>query len=132
MVAELTANHSAYYIDDSIPPAPALLANGFNDDLFPVDESLRYYNKVRAKYPETPISMFHLDFGHSPRAGAISAADRAALTAAENAWLDHYVKGVGPEPADARGGVDVLTSKCPVNSAGTRLHAPVVGAARAG
>ena len=124
MVAELTANHSAYYLDDSIAPAPALLANGWNDDLFPVDESLRYYNKVRAKYPNTPISMFHLDFGHSPRAGAISAADRAALTAAENAWLDYYVKGVGPEPADARGGVDILTSKCPVSAAGTRYHAP--------
>ena len=124
MVAELTANHSAYYIDDSVAPAPALLANGWNDDLFPVDESIRYYNKVRAKHPNAPISMFHLDFGHSPRAGAVSAADRAALTAAENAWLDYYVKGVGSEPADARGGVDILTSKCPVNTAGTRYHAP--------
>jgi acetyl xylan esterase AXE1/X-Pro dipeptidyl-peptidase-like protein len=123
MVAELTANHSAYYLDDSIAPAPALLANGFNDDLFGVDESLRYYNKVRAKYPAAPISMFHLDFGHNPRAGSISAADRAALTAAENAWLDYYVKGVGTEPADARGGVDVLTSKCPVSGAGSRYHA---------
>ena len=123
MVSELTANHSAYYVDDSIAPAPALLANGWNDDLFPVDESLRYYNKVRAKYPNAPISMFHLDFGHNPRAGAISAADRAALTAAENAWLDYYVKGVGSEPADARGGVDILTSKCPVSGAGTRYHA---------
>jgi hypothetical protein len=123
MVSELTANHSAYYLDDSIPPAPALLANGWNDDLFPVDESLRYYNKTRAKYPNTPISMFHMDFGHSPRAGA-STADRAALTAAENAWLDYYVKGIGPEPADARGGVDILTSKCPASGAGTRYHAP--------
>ena len=68
--------------------------------------------------------MFHLDFGHSPRAGAVSAADGAALTAAENAWLDYYVKGVGSEPADARGGVDILTSKCPVNTAGARYHAP--------
>ena len=67
--------------------------------------------------------MFHLDFGHTPRAGAISGADRAALTAAENAWLDYYVKGVGTEPADARGGVDILTSKCPVSDAGTRYHA---------
>ena len=67
--------------------------------------------------------MFHLDFGHNPRAGSISAADRAALTAAENAWLDYYVKGVGAEPADARGGVDILTSKCPVSGAGTRYHA---------
>jgi len=124
LVSELTANHSAYYIDDSVAHAPALLANGWNDDLFPVDESIRYYNKVRAKHPNAPLSMFHLDFGHSPRAGAVSAADGAALTAAINAWLDHYVKGVGSEPADARGGVDILTSKCPVNTAGARYHAP--------
>jgi hypothetical protein len=124
MVNELTANHSAYYIDDSVPPAPALISNGWNDDLFPVDEAIRYYNKVRAKYPNAPISMFHLDFGHNPRAGTASAADRAALAAAENAWLDYYVKGVGSEPADARGGVDILTSKCPVSGAGARYHAP--------
>src|SRR4051794_2864035 len=124
MVNELTANHSAYYIDDSIAPAPALVSNGWNDDLFPVDEAIRYYNKVRAKYPNAAISMFHLDFGHNPRAGQVSAADRAALTNAENAWLDYYVKGVGSEPADARGGVDILTSKCPVSTAGTRFHAP--------
>jgi hypothetical protein len=124
MAAELPANHSVYGIDDSIAPAPALLANGWNDDLFPVDESIRYYNQVRAAHPNAPISMFHLDFGHNPRAGAISAADRAALSAAENAWLDYYVKGVGTEPADARGGVDILTSKCPASGAGTRFHAP--------
>jgi hypothetical protein len=123
MTDELAANHSALYIDDSIPPAPALLANGWNDDLFPVDEPIRYYNKVRARWPDARITMFHLDFGHSPRAGAVSVPDRAALTAAENAWFDYYVKGVGSEPADARGGVDILTSKCPVNGAGTRYHA---------
>jgi hypothetical protein len=124
MVAELTANHSAYYIDDSIPPAPALLFNGWMDDLFPVDEAVRYYNKVRAKHPDAPIAMFHFDSGHSPRSANGSAADAAALVAAENAWLDHYVKGVGPEPRDARGGVDILTSKCPISAPGVRYHAP--------
>ena len=123
MIAELTANHSAYYIDDSVAPAPALMSNGWNDDLFPADEALRYYNKVRADHPETPISFWGLDFGHNPRAGAISAPDAAALVAAENAWMDYYVKGVGSPPADAHGGVDILTSKCPVNSAGTHYHA---------
>src|SRR5699024_9795976 len=103
-------------------PAPALLANGWNDDLFPVDESIRYYNKIRAKHPDAPISMFHLDFGHSPRAASGSAVDRAALAAAENAWLDHSVRGIGPEPE--RGRVDVITSKCPVSGAGLRYSAP--------
>jgi predicted acyl esterase len=124
MTDELTANHSALYIDDSVQPAPTLLSNGWNDDLFPVDEAIRYYNKVRARWPNAPITMFHLDFGHNPRAGSVSAPDRAALNAAENAWFDYYLKGVGPEPADARGGVDILTSKCPVSGAGTRYHAP--------
>ena len=124
MTDELTANHSALYIDDSVQPAPALLANGWNDDLFPVDESLRYYNKVRARWPNAPITMFHLDFGHNPRAGSVSTPDATALNNAINAWMDYYLKGVGPEPADARGGVDILTSKCPVSGAGTRYHAP--------
>jgi hypothetical protein len=125
MTDELARNHSAYYIDDSVAPAPALLSNGWNDDLFPVDEAVRYYNKVRADHPDTPISLFDLDFGHNPRAGAIAPgdADAAALAAAENAWMDYYVKGAGTKPADAVGGVDILTSTCPVNTAGTHYHA---------
>jgi hypothetical protein len=123
MTDELAARHSAYYIDDSVAPAPALLSNGWNDDLFPVDEAVRYYNKVRFDHPDAPIALFDLDFGHNPRAGAISGPDAAALAAAENAWMDYYVKGLGSEPADARGGVDILTSKCPVNTAGTHYHA---------
>jgi hypothetical protein len=123
MTDELAAHHSAYYIDDSVAPAPALLSNGWNDDLFPVDEAVRYYNKVRADHPDAPIALFDLDFGHNPRAGAVSAPDAAALAAAENAWMDYYVKGVGAEPADARGGVDILTSKCPATTAGTHYHA---------
>src|SRR3954447_24349634 len=96
MVAELTANHSAYYIDDSIAPAPALLSNGWNDDLFPVDEGLRYYNKVRSDHPEAPVSLYELDFGHNPRSASptLTGADLAQLAAAENAWMDYYVKGV--------------------------------------
>ena len=38
--------------------------------------------------------------------------------------MDYYVKGVGSEPRDARGGADILTSKCPVSTAGTHYHAP--------
>ena len=38
--------------------------NGFTDDLFPVDEALRFANRTRAQYPSTPLSMLFLDFGH--------------------------------------------------------------------
>jgi hypothetical protein len=81
MTDELAAHHSAYYIDDSVAPAPALLSNGWNDDLFPVDEAVRYYNKVRADHPDAPIALFDLDFCHNPRAGAISAPDAATIPA---------------------------------------------------
>ena len=45
-------------------PAPLLIANGFTDDLFPVDEALRYYNLERSLYPSDPVSLFDGDFGH--------------------------------------------------------------------
>ena len=106
------------------PPAPALLANGWNDDLFPVDESLRYYNKVRAKYPDAPISMFHLDFGHSPRARRDLRRRPRRADRGRERLAGLLRQGRRAEPADARGGVDILTSKCPVNGAGTRYHAP--------
>jgi len=124
LVTELTGNHSAYGIDDSVAPAPALLSNGWNDDLFPVDESVRYYNRVRADHPTTPVSLFQLDFGHAPRANAV-AADVARLTTAENAWIDYYVRGIGTEPVDALGGVDIVTSKCTGTTkvAGDAYHA---------
>lgn len=32
-------------------PAPTLISNGFTDDLFPVDEALRYANKVDDLFP---------------------------------------------------------------------------------
>ena len=112
-------SHSGYYTDLSVPPAPALLSSGWNDDLFPVDETVRYYNKVRSAYPNQPIKMFHLDFGHNPRAGGV-AADTAKLATAENAWFAKYVRGDGPTPADAQGGVDILTSKCSGDHPGRR------------
>ena len=48
--------HSPYYTNLSEPPAPALMENGWNDDLFPLDETVKYYNKVRAAYPNQQIS----------------------------------------------------------------------------
>lgn len=118
-------NHGAAYTDDRTAPAPTLLSNGWNDDLFPVDEAIRFYNRVRTAHPDAPITMFHLGFGHSPRGGGTAPADYLQLVAAENAWFDHYVKGNGDAPADAEGGVDVLTSACSgtAPAAGTRYHA---------
>ena len=64
VLEEIKAHHSAYYIDHSVPPAPLLISNGFTDDLFPADEAIRYYNRIRSQYPNAPISMLFGDFGH--------------------------------------------------------------------
>ena len=54
---ELTTHHSAYYIDSSRPPAPVLITSGWNDDLFPADEAIRYYNRTRSEHPGAAIAL---------------------------------------------------------------------------
>jgi predicted acyl esterase len=105
---EIKAHHSAYYIDHSVPPAPLLISNGFTDDLFPADEAITYFNRIRSQYPNAPISLFFGDFGH-PR-GANKDSDADALNAAQDAWLDFYVKGTGSQPFQ---GATTFAPTCP-------------------
>lgn len=108
MLRQITRYHSSYYIDRSEAPAPLLIANGWTDDLFPVDEALRYYNRTKTQYPNTPLSLFFGDWGH-PRAQN-KPADLARYVAAVHRWLDYYVKGNGPKPFQ---GVQAVTETCP-------------------
>jgi hypothetical protein len=113
-------NHSAYYTDMSEPPSPALMENGWNDDLFPVDETVKYYNKVRAAYPNQAMQLFYFDLGHNPRsATTLSTSDATKFQNAQNAWFAYYVKGEGSEPANAHGGVTAITSFCPQSAGGS-------------
>ena len=105
---EIKAHHSAYYIDHSTPPAPLLISNGFTDDLFPADEAITYYNRIRSQYPNAPISLFFGDFGHMRASNKDS--DVGALTAAQDAWLDFYVKGTGSQPFQ---GATAFAPTCP-------------------
>jgi hypothetical protein len=109
---ELAAHHSPYYVDHSRPPAPTLLANGFTDDLFPVDEALRFANRTRAQYPSTPLSMLFLDLGHMR--GQSKAADMAVFERRRAEWMDRYVKG-DATVAPVRG-VEALTQTCPATA----------------
>ncbi len=109
---QITTYHSSYYIDHSQPPAPLLIQNGWNDDLFPVDEAVRYYNRTRAQYPGDPISLFLMDDGHARSQN--KEADEAIFRQRENAWFDHYLKGAGPEPSSS---AEALTTTCPKTSA---------------
>jgi dienelactone hydrolase len=122
---EQLPRHGAYGTDDSVAPAPVLLENGWNDDLFPADEGLRYYNKIRANHPDTPISIFNLDLGHSNRSAGTGGgvAGFGELIQAQNAWFAHYVKGQGTAPADAVGGVTAVTSACPTGPAAQTFRA---------
>jgi predicted acyl esterase len=105
---EIQAHHSAYYIDHSEAPAPLMISNGFDDDLFPADEAIGYYNRIRSQYPATPISMFFGDFGHQRSLN--KDVDSEALDAAQIAWLNFYVKGTGSQPSQ---GVTAYTLTCP-------------------
>jgi hypothetical protein len=109
---ELAAHHSPYYVDHSRAPAPTLLANGFTDDLFPVDEALRFANRTRAQYPSTPLAMLFLDFGHMR--GQNKPADMAVFDERRFEWMDRYVKG-DASVAPLRG-VEALTQTCPATA----------------
>jgi predicted acyl esterase len=105
---EVQAHHSSYYIDDSIPPAPLLISNGWTDDLFPADEAIRFYNRTRTRHPGADISLYFLDYGH--QRGQNKEADEELLRRRQNRWFAHYLKGAGREP---RPRVEALTQTCP-------------------
>jgi len=107
IVDEITSHHSSYYIDDSTPPAPLLISNGWTDDLFPADEAIRFYNRTRTRHPGTPISLIFTDHGH--QRGQNKSPDATWRNQQLHEWFDHYVKGTGPEPFD---GVQTLTQAC--------------------
>ncbi len=105
----LVRYHSAYYIDPSSPPPPLLLASGFTDDLFPVDEVLRFSNRTRRLHPRVPQSLLLGDFGHQRAAN--KPPERRRLLRAIHAWFDHYLTGERPRPP--RTGVTAYAQTCP-------------------
>jgi predicted acyl esterase len=107
IVEEITTHHSSYYIDHSRAPAPLLIQNGWNDDLFPVDEAIRFYNRTRTQFPGHPISLFLMDDGHDRSQN--KKADREIFLGRLNAWFDHYLKGEGAAPT---ANATALTTTC--------------------
>ncbi|MGN6255685.1 MAG: CocE/NonD family hydrolase [Solirubrobacterales bacterium] len=107
VVHQITTYHSSYYIDHGQPPAPLLIQSGWNDDLFPPDEAIRFYNRTRTQFPGDPISLFFMDDGHARSPN--KPADEALFRAREEIWFDHYLKGEGPAPASS---ATALTTVC--------------------
>jgi predicted acyl esterase len=128
MRVEANMHHSPYYIDDSEPPAPLLIANGLTDDFFPADEAIRFFNRTRTRHLGVPISLVLADIGHA-RAQQ-KAADAALVGARERAWLEYYVDAVGSPPYQ---GVEVWTQTCPASApSGGPYQAPSWAAAAPG
>ncbi len=102
-------------------PAPTFVANGWTDDLFPVDEALRLATVFRTEFPQVPYSMMHFDFGHQRGQG--KDADEERYRAHVVAWMDRYVKGDTSVPVLE--GVETLTQTCPGDApSGGPFNAP--------
>jgi dienelactone hydrolase len=112
--AQLARYHSAYYLLDGAygtalePPAPLLIANGFTDDLFPVDEALRYIDLEHSLYPSDPVALDTGDFGHMRAQNKLT--DVAQLSAEITNLFDHYLKNSGP---GAPSGASATIVTCP-------------------
>ncbi|MCB0860323.1 MAG: acetylxylan esterase [Solirubrobacterales bacterium] len=108
MLSEITTYHSSYYIDHSVEPAPILMAMGFTDDIFGVDEALRYINRTLDQYPNADIGLFAADIGHQRAQN--KAADGIAFFNLQDKWIDYYLGGVGSKPDN---NVVAYTEVCP-------------------
>jgi acetyl esterase/lipase len=111
---QIARYHSPYYLLDNAygtgqeAPAPLLIANGFTDDLFPVDEAVRYYNYERATFKSDPIALFDGDLGHQRAQN--KPGDKALLSSTIQSFFDYYVRGTGTQP---QLGATALIETCP-------------------
>jgi hypothetical protein len=107
-VARLERYHSPYTIDSSVAPPPLFIGSGFTDDLFPVDEALRFTDRARREHPKTPVSLLFGDFGHQRASN--KPADRKRLLDSIRAWMDYWLRRQGRRPYL---GVTATTQTCP-------------------
>ncbi len=117
MIDEINTYHSAYGVDHSESPAPLLISSGFTDDLFPVNEATRFYNRTRAEHPDSPLALFFGSFGHAR--GQNQSNVVSALQDLEEDWLAYYLKDEGSEPSS---NVTTYTQTCPAGTDGAGPH----------
>jgi dienelactone hydrolase len=117
IIRQLGEFRSPYYLLDGAygtapeAPSPLLIANGFTDDLFPVDEGVRYYNLMRSRYPSDPIGLIDGDFGHQRAQN--KSADTALLSSRIDAFFHHYLQGGSPAVLGATAFVETCPATAP-------------------
>jgi hypothetical protein len=117
IATQIAQYHSPYYLLAGAygfaqePPAPLLIANGFTDDLFPVDEAVRYYNLEHSLYPTDSISLLAGDFGHMRAQN--KPGDKALLSTAIQNLFAYYLKGAGQQPPSS---ATATIETCPSSS----------------
>ena len=104
----LTRYHSAYYVPTGGGPPPLLLASGFTDDLFPADETIRFANRMRERFPRRPLALLLGDFGHQRASN--KANERARLVRAIRNWFAVHLRG---EKRRRPAGVTAFLQGCP-------------------
>jgi hypothetical protein len=102
--------HQAYGMRLPSRPAPLLLLSGWTDDVFPVEQSLRVYDQVRAMGGYAAL-MFG-DVGHAVASNKENAALAFALESVR--FFAAKLKNEGKAPAS--GGVTAYTQTCPTSA----------------
>jgi predicted acyl esterase len=114
IVAMLTRFHSPYAIPPRRRPPPIFIGSGFTDDLFPVDEVVRYVNRTKRLYPRLPVSLFLGDYGHQRAAN--KPRQRTLLIEGIRRWFRRHLKGKGR----ARRGATAFLQTCPREAPSSR------------
>jgi hypothetical protein len=107
--AAILANIYTYHQGYGLPgkPAPLLLQSGWTDSVFPVEQSLRVYNQVRAQHGQVSLQVG--DLGHPPSANKQNS-DRAFNEQGARFFAAELAHA-GTPPAS--GGVTAYTLTCP-------------------
>jgi predicted acyl esterase len=117
---QLTRYHSAYYIDDSVPPAPLFIYNSWVDDLFPGDEALRFWRKTITRHPTAEIALqLAAGFGH-PRASLGDVGSVLRVGQRVDDFFARHLKGAAVPPPPA---FETYTQAC----GGNPVLGPFIG-----
>ena len=112
VVRTLQRFHSPYHLLGGRRPPPLFFASGFTDDLFPVNEAVRYVNRVKRRWPRVPVSMLLGDFGHQRASN--EQRQRKHLLKSLRLFFDKRLRGRGRGP---RLGVVAYPQTCPREAA---------------